>query len=307
MLNVHARDMTTREPRIVVATDSSPAATRAVALAASLHWPSGTRIHVIRADEPLAVDLDLPPDAYEALHAYLRDEAEKQLTLTSQQLAGPGRHVETVAVSGRAATAIVALAEHIGADLIIVGSRGRGPIASMLLGSVAAEVVDHAPCPVLVARTERVGRLLLAADGSVDSIGATQLLTTWPLFQGLHARVVSVVPRADGDAPIGAPRHAVASEADARSIDAVRSMYQLVAQRDATRLSEAGVPARAEVRLGDIADQLITAAIESEADLIVMGSHGRTGFERVLLGSVARNVLYHAPCSVLIVRNQPRD
>lgn len=299
--------MTAREPRIVVATDSSPSATRAVALAASLHWTSGTRIHVIRVDEPFGVDLDLPPDAYEALHAYLRDEAEKHLTLTSQQLAGPGRHVESVAVSGRAATAIVTLAEHVEADLIIVGSRGRGRIASMLLGSVAAEVVDHAPCPVLVARTQGVDRLLLAVDGSVDSIGAVQMVTTWPPFQGLLARVVSVVPRADEDARIGARRHAAAGEAEARRIDALRSTYQIVAQRDATRLSEAGVPARAEVRLGDVADQLITAAIESEADLIVMGSHGRTGLERVLLGSVARNVLYHAPCSVLIVRNQRRD
>jgi len=291
-----------REPRIVIATDGSPAAARAVALAASLRWPSGTSIHVIRADEPRAVDLELPPAAYDALQAEIRAETDKQLALVSQQLAAPDRQVETVAVSGRPAPAIVTLAEHAHADLVIVGSRGRGPIASMLLGSVAAEVDDHAPCPVLVARRERVDRLLVADDGSLDSSGAMRMVTTWPPFQGLNARVVSVVPRPAGEAPAGASRHVAASEAYAKSVDALRSTHQFVAHGTAVRLSEAGVPARSEVRLGDVAEQIITAALESEADLIVMGSHGRTGLERVFLGSVARNVLYHAPCSVLIVR-----
>ena len=296
--------MTAGTPQIVVATDGSAAAARAVALTASLRWPLGTRVQLIRADEPVSVDLDLPPDAYEALHAHVRAETEKQLSLAARQLSGPGRQVETVAVRGRPASAIITLAQHARADLIIVGSRGRGPIASMLLGSVAAEVVDSAPCPVLVARTERVDRLLVADDGSTDSIGATHLVSTWPAFQGLGARVIGVVPRAEE--PAGASRHAAASEADARRIDALRSKHQLVAHGTAVRLTDAGVPAREEVRLGDVAEQIIMAAIESEADLIVMGSHGRTGLERVLLGSVARNVLYHAPCSVLIVRRPVR-
>lgn len=297
-----ASHVTAREPTIVVATDGSPAAARAVALTASLRWPPGTSIHVIRADEPFAVDLELPPAAYEALHADIRAETQTHLTIASQQLATSGRRVETVAVSGRPASAIVTLAEHVNADLVIVGSRGRGPIASMLLGSVAAEVVDHAPCPVLVARTERVDRLLVADDGTLDSSGAMRMVTTWPPFQGLNARVVSVVPGVDGELPVGASRHTAASEAYARSVDAQRSTHQFVAHGTAVRLSEAGVPARSEVRRGDVAEQIITAAIESDADLIVMGSHGRTGLGRVLLGSVARNVLHHAPCSVLIVR-----
>ncbi len=294
--------MTARALTIVVATDGSPAAARAVTLAASLRWPPGTSVHVLRADEPLAVDLDLPPAAYEALHADLRAETEKHLTLVSQQLAAPGRHVETVAVSGRPASAIVTLAEHTHADLVIVGSRGRGPIASMLLGSVAAEVVDHAPCPVLVARTERIDRLLIADDGSLDSSGAVRLVATSPVFQGLTARVVSVAPSMYGEAPPGASRHPAASQSFAETVDALRSMHQFVAHGTAARLSEAGVPARSETRLGDVATEIITAAVEWEADLIVMGSHGRTGLGRVLLGSVARNVLSHAPCSVLIVR-----
>jgi nucleotide-binding universal stress UspA family protein len=296
--------MTARAPRIVVASDGSPAAARAVALAASLPWPGGTVIEALRVDEPLAVDLELPPDAYEALQAEIRRETDEQLALVSGQLAAPGRQVRTVAVSGRPASAIVALAEHAHADLVIVGSRGRGPLASMLLGSVAAEVVDHAPCPVLVARSERVQRLLVADDGSLDSSGAMHVVATWPIFQGMTTRVVSVAPSLDGEAPAGASRHPAASKAFAETVDALRSMHRLIADGTAGRLSDAGVPARAEIRMGDVAEQIIDAALESDADLIVLGSHGRTGLERVLLGSVARNVLHHAPCSVLIVRAQ---
>jgi nucleotide-binding universal stress UspA family protein len=296
--------MTVGVPKIVVATDGSPSAVRAVALAASLRWPPGTQVQVIRVDEPLAVDLELPPAAYEALRQELRAETDKLLALVARQLAGPGRHIGTVAVSGRPASAIVALAEHEHADLVIAGSRGRGPIASMVLGSVAAEIADHAPCPVLVARTERVQRLLVADDGSLDSSGAVHFIATSPVFQGMPTHVVSVAPGLDGQAPAGASRHAPASEAYAETVDALRSLHQMIASGTAGRLSDAGVPARAQLRVGDIAEEIVTAAVESEADLIVLGSHGRTGLERVLLGSVARNVLYHAPCSVLIVRAQ---
>lgn len=60
--------------------------------------------------------------------------------------------------------------------------------------------------------------------------------------------------------------------------------------------------ARPEERTGDPAEQIVLAAIEREADLIVVGSHGRAGLARLVIGSVARSVLVHAPCSVLIAR-----
>jgi nucleotide-binding universal stress UspA family protein len=73
------------------------------------------------------------------------------------------------------------------------------------------------------------------------------------------------------------------------------------------RLQEAGLEAVPERRDGDPAEQIVRAAESWEADLVVMGNHGRTGLRRLLMGSVARNVLLHAPCSVLIVREQPAD
>ena len=66
-------------------------------------------------------------------------------------------------------------------------------------------------------------------------------------------------------------------------------------------LRAAGLSAEADRREGDAATEILAAAVVSEADLIVIGSHGRTGLARLVLGSVARNVLQHATCSVLIV------
>jgi nucleotide-binding universal stress UspA family protein len=74
----------------------------------------------------------------------------------------------------------------------------------------------------------------------------------------------------------------------------------------AERLAERGIPATSTALAGDAADQIIAAARRRGVDLIVTGTRGLHGVERVILGSVARNVLLHAPCSVLVVRNNIR-
>ena len=107
-------------------------------------------------------------------------------------MARPGLSVEAVVLRGRPATAIVDRARDMHADLVVVGSRGHGTIESMLLGSVSAEVVDHAPAPVLVARGRRIERIVLGWDGSSCAARAADLLRTWPIFAGSRVRVVSV-------------------------------------------------------------------------------------------------------------------
>ena len=71
-----------------------------------------------------------------------------------------------VLARGRAASTIVDQAREMDADLVVVGHRGMGEWESRLLGSVSAEVVDHAPCPVLVVRNDQLGPIVLAVDGS---------------------------------------------------------------------------------------------------------------------------------------------
>lgn len=286
---------------LLLATDGSPQAELAARLVGSLRLPAGATVEVVRADEPFASDAELPPAAYDALRAAIREEIDNDLASAKSAASAPGREVRVARPFARAATAIVDEARRISADLVVVGSRGRGQLATMVLGSVAAEVIDHAPCPVLVARSPKLHRLVLAADGSPEAMTARDVVASWPLFSGLDARVVSVapIPLAIGVGPI---RHADASQAFAEAVDALRVIYQTVASRDTLLLAEHGLRARAEVRCGDPAQEIVDAALEDEADLIVVGSHGRTGLERLLIGSVARKVVTHAPCSVLVVR-----
>jgi hypothetical protein len=88
---------------------------------------------------------------------------------------------------------------------------------------------------------------------------------------------------------------------DAR--EATEREHETMAREMAGQLRVAGLTAEAELRTGDAASQIVAAAQAWDADLIVMGTHGHTGLERILLGSVARNVLQHAPSSILIARD----
>jgi nucleotide-binding universal stress UspA family protein len=189
------------------------------------------------------------------------------------------------------------------ADLIVVGSRGHGRISSMLLGSISSELVDHAPAPVLVARETSIDRVLLAWDGSSCAARAAELLSTWPIFAASSIRVVGVadieVPWWTGFPEPGSPELMPTFVETAEA--ARRHRDELVAgMTEALRL--AGLSATGDRLDGDAATELLTRANATKTDLIVMGTHGRTGLARLVIGSVARNVLHHATCSVLIVR-----
>jgi nucleotide-binding universal stress UspA family protein len=200
---------------------------------------------------------------------------------------------------------IIDEARTLGADLVIMGSRGHGAIASLLLGSVSTEVTDHAPCPVLVARVGTLSQVVFATDESPSALAAESLLAGWPIFDGMPIRVVSVAhvehPWATGIAPTMYGRVLEAYAADLRD---ARQTHQRLAAEAATRLREAGRLTEPELREGDPAAEIIAVAEERGADLIVLGSRGHAGLMRILLGSVARNVLHGSSASVLIVRER---
>jgi nucleotide-binding universal stress UspA family protein len=87
-------------------------------------------------------------------------------------------------------------------------------------------------------------------------------------------------------------------------VDLARSQVNQVATERAAELRRLGVAATSSVREGDPAHEIVEFARERGASIIVLGTRGQTGIARFLLGSVARNVLLHAPCSVLVVREK---
>jgi len=290
---------------VLFATDGSKSAEQARELVASIDWPAPSHIEVLHVNQLFTQDLDVPAGDYSAAHEKLRAELTSEIEGVKAALSKSGRAVETNVVINRPATGILAEARRRNADLIVMGSHGRGTLASAVLGSVSAEVVDHAPCPVLIARTQRITRIVLAHDGSDGARQAEEVITMWRFLQRLPVRVVSAWSLAPSYVSVDAMGGGFMSgDLYQQLIDDIREERTRNASEAAKRLAENGVQATAEVGEGPTAQTVISAAEDFGAELIVVGSRGESGLPRLLLGSVARSVLFNAPCSVLITRQR---
>lgn len=290
--------------RILVGTDGSAGAGTALALTAGLAWPAGTAFRIILGLDVARIAGPWTPGgmsaAAEMEHA-LRAQLEMVVAEEARHLGGPGRSVEGAVIAGRPSVVLRAEAIAFGADLVIVGSRGHGAIRTALLGSVAAELIDACPVPVLVSRRDHLRRILLATDGSDPSRGAEEALGRIHPLDHLPVEILSVVDSGETAArellPVGAATAWAAREA---AEEEARLHHEQIARDAAERLSGEGRTVGWTVRAGDPARTIIEEAEARNADLIAIGSHGRTGLDRLVLGSVARSVLSHARSSVLV-------
>ena len=285
--------------RVLIAFDGSRQAETAVALARALRWPSGTALRVVQVLAPLTLS---SAAAAEAL-TRLDEAARAALGDSASALARDGLTIDHEVLHGDAVDALVSDAGRWKADLVVSGSRGHGPIATTLLGSVALALTEHAPCPVLVARRPQCERIVFAEDGSSSAAEARRLLLSWPVFAATPIRVVSVahVVRAldSGVAPTMREEARRVHEEVERE---TRAEHERFAKEAADQIRAKGLRVESEVRTGDPANELLAATGAAGADLIVMGTRGRGTMARLLLGSVARKILLHAPSSVLVVR-----
>lgn len=292
--------------RILLAVDGSASSIQARDLVAALPWPEGTSLTVLTAyvlPSTWFADVSAGAGAWlDEADAALRAQVADELTRIAAPLHGHGWAVEEKVVRGRAADAVLSTADEMNADLIVLGSRGHGQIQSMLLGSVSAEVADRARQSVLVARGARVSQLLVATDGSAGSDPIPEVLGGLGVFRSLPAVALSVAPVDSPTFALLVGLYTQGSEELAPGRDGLREQHRGYALSLAERLTAAGIPAEAGVRDGDAAREITAEASERGADLIVTGSRSLRGLDRLLLGSVARNVLLHAHASVLIVR-----
>lgn len=230
----------------------------------------------------------------------LHDTASRALVERTCALTGrKPDEFEAVIDDGTPYASIIDHAERSGAGLIVVGDRGSTGLGRVLLGSVADRVVRYAHCPVLVARAgARTGRVLVASDLSDPSLpalsaAADEAERTGAQVTALHCLeplAVAAGPEYGvAYAPVVPPEVLAETRANARE-----RLAQAVQQRS--------LRAEQQVVEGPPAATIVATAEELGADLIVIGTRGRTGVRRVLLGSVAESVVRHAPCSVLVVR-----
>jgi len=242
---------------------------------------------------------------------------ESLATCATEKLKKSGYNAFSETTVGFPKVAIPAYAKEWGADLIMVGSHGHGAVTQALLGSVAQAVLRTAPCPVEIVRPAPRFRaaaqgmiILLATDGSECSAKAVDFVAnqTWPA--GSELRILSVAQLVPAEVP------SLASQFS----DPVPSLMDELCKRARVQAREAVAsarntlsPAGMEVTpnglemyhvtpLGDPRLTILEEARICHADLIVLGSHGRHGLERFLMGSVAEAVAAQADCSVVVVR-----
>jgi nucleotide-binding universal stress UspA family protein len=195
---------------------------------------------------------------------------------------------------------ILGLLEHDQAfDLVVLGTHGHTGLARVLLGSVAESVVRRAPCSVLVVRPDGeprpFGRVLCPIDFSEDSQQALELAVRLVDPAGEGIALLHVI-----DPPAVYTRAQQALEL-AQELD--QSTAQHLGQWAAALAGTTPTPVTTLSRIGRPGAEILKLLEEDPGfDLVVTGSHGRTGLERVLLGSVAEKVVRHAGRPVLVAR-----
>ena len=195
---------------------------------------------------------------------------------------------------------LIETAEETGADLIVVGATGSGPFAAELLGSTADRVLRKAPCPVLIVRGELPvppRRVLAPVDLSTlsgDSFRyGLQMLARLAGSAEVQVRAVHALSLLDALA--FRQRTGMSVEQAAQHVGAHLQRFVLENRSD--------LPFTVETTVlpGEPRFEILREVEEHPVDLLILGTHGRGGMDRLVLGSVASTVARKAPCSVLVI------
>ncbi|QIZ38678.1 universal stress protein [Saccharopolyspora sp. ASAGF58] len=204
----------------------------------------------------------------------------------------PRLEISSDVVPGDPADVLLQLSD--GAELVVVGSRGRSALAATLLGSVSAKVATHARCPVVVVRDHRdSGPVVVGLDNS--PLSGAALHYAFDAADRYECELVAVQVWQDIDYAV--VPHLEYELADLRD-EALRGVAEQLA---GWAEPYPNVPVRKLAQRGHPVAELAAAA--EDARLLVVGHRGRGGFTGLLLGSVAAGVLHHAQCPVAVVRD----
>jgi len=305
--------------KILLAVDGSEASLAAVEEAARTPWPEGSTVRIVSAmDIPLPTQqwaMPMPTGSYEEWERMFEErsvENTAQAMARFGEIAGAQTAMAEKTLKGDPKMAILDEAEHWGADLIVVGTHGYSALERLWLGSVSRAVASHAKCSVEIARRRKAQgadgkamRILLAVDGSEFSYAAVEEVANrpWPPGSEVHAISVIHLPFEPGPEVWALPESYYFKLEKAERERAESAINRAISRLlDSNTEREAPLTLTSEAIVGHAAETIIETAKKWGADLVALGSHGRRGFSRFLLGSVSYAVASHAPCSVEIVR-----
>jgi len=280
--------------KILVAVDGSESSRNALRQAFRLAVEEKCWITVTSVVPPFTGDLDLTGVRGDVL-ASLAKPYEDALR-EAEGLAREERIlIKTVHEEGETYERIVDLADGSNSDVIVMGRRGLKKIDRTLVGSVTARVIGHTQRDVLVVpngTTLGWKRILVGTDGSKYSGIAINKAIDFAKAYGGSLVVLSVV-----DVPT--EFYAEAPKAVEDMIGKAREYTSAVKKQ-----AEAdGVKAESFVGEAEAWEAIVKLAHDQEVNMVVVGSHGRTGLRRLLMGSVTEKVIGHAPCPVLVVKS----
>ena len=288
--------------KILLATDGSREADLAATTAADLAKGTDSELHVVHVGPFMPMLFS----TMEEEPARMAREARKTLDDAVGRLEAAGDEVARAHLKvGGASEEIVALAEELGAGLIVMGNRGRGGIKRALMGSVSDSVVRHAHCPVMVVREDPIvfpAKILVASDGSKEADLASSSATDLAKRTGseLHVIYVGHMPPVFYESP-GAT--ALDPELQTRMQERAEEVAKTRLEEQVRRVRGAsGEVAGAHARLGRPDAEIVGLAEELGAGLIVLGSRGLGPLRSALMGSVSHSVVRHARCPVMVVR-----
>ncbi|MGO9621553.1 MAG: universal stress protein [Desulfobaccales bacterium] len=268
--------------RLLVCTDGSEGGQHAVTQALALGRACASKVYVLQVVKIIPEFEAAAPD----LRACLEEEIERQQAAAAAEAARQGVEMEYRILHSISPFAdIVVEAEKLKPQLIIIGRYGRTGLTRLFMGSIAARVIGLSPVNVLViplGASLAFQRLLIASDGSPYSDAALMEATAMAARAGSELLGVAVA-REEGE------------------ISETRETLQ----RMRTAANREGVSFQGISPQGLAADEgIIQVALENRVDLIIMGSHGRTGFKRLLMGSVTERVIGQTSCPVLVVKKK---
>ncbi|OGP70194.1 MAG: hypothetical protein A2Y80_04490 [Deltaproteobacteria bacterium RBG_13_58_19] len=278
-----------RLEKVLVCTDHSPFSRGAFNAALSLARAFGSKVHLLQIVElfpfyefPQPDLVTISPQLTQDLLNLRETAAREYLEACKNEAAQQGVDLDTRLRLGTGIYGeILEEAQEIKPDLIILGRRGRTGLDRLMMGSVTARVIGHSPCPVLVVPRESPltwQKILLASDGSPYSAAAWEEALALTRRLGGSLLAVSVA-REEGELPVAE--------------EIVNHLMKSANQQ--------GIPLETHVIIGQPDDAIIQIALKNQVGLIILGSHGRTGFKRLLMGSVTERVIGQAPCPVLVV------
>ncbi|MBU1424858.1 MAG: universal stress protein [Gammaproteobacteria bacterium] len=269
-----------RLERIMVATDGSEFSAGAVQTAVELARATGARLYITGIAVYNPEYASTVPGIEQTALAKARADVAAAVAVAADL-----NHVEVVVESADPYLGIVEAAEEYNVDLIVMGRRGIRGLARDVLGVATARVIGHAPCSVLVApRGVHLdkGDILVATDGS--RYGDAEVWTAGRLAKLLSRQVIAVSA-------------VLPSHNEVRRQQAVTAIEQAKAGLGVEHIQVTGI-----VTEGRAEQVIVDQALKTGAAMIVVGTHGRTSFERLLMGSVAERVIGFADRPVLVVR-----